>query len=185
MQHANEAVDEERRAEFFRKGGRVRGLMRGKRWLLLSRWMNLTAVKRQELNQRFALNRKVFKAYLLKESFDCILNYCRTKIPLGVVEAVNGNVRSLLCRGRGYNLHYLLLKAQRMATTRTEFVVFKKSSLRCGHRRIPAESRNAGGLLLSLEPAGSGWGRPLPCRRQPEPPGNGYMTTDIGQMPTF
>jgi transposase len=132
---------------------------------------NLTADKRQELNQLFALNRKVFKAYLLKESLDRlwtyryegamlnylqrwidqlrwqrlepfrklavmlldhldgILNYCRTKVPLGVVEAVNGDIKSLLRRGRGYkNLRYLLLKAQRMAATKTEFVVFKKAA---------------------------------------------------------
>jgi hypothetical protein len=37
MQHASKAVDEVRRAEFFRKGGRMRGLVKGKRWLLLSR----------------------------------------------------------------------------------------------------------------------------------------------------
>ncbi len=171
MQHANDAIDEVRREEFFRKGGRLRGLVKGKRWLLLTRWMNLAAGKRQELNQLFALNRKLFKAYLLKESLDRlwmyryegamirylqswmdqlrwqrlrpfqklaemlldhldgILNYCRTKVPLGVVEAVNGNIKSLLRRGRGYkNLHYLLLKAQRMAATRTEFVVFKKAA---------------------------------------------------------
>jgi transposase len=171
MQHANDAIDEVRREEFFRKGGRIRGLVKGKRWLLLTRWMNLAAGKRQELNQLFALNRKLFKAYLLKESLDRlwtyryegamvrylqswmdqlrwqrlrpfqklaemlldhldgILNYCRTKVPLGVVEAVNGNIKSLLRRGRGYkNLRYLLLKAQRMAATRTEFVVFKKAA---------------------------------------------------------
>jgi len=29
---------------------------------LLNRWMNLSAPKRQELNQLFAMNRKVFKA---------------------------------------------------------------------------------------------------------------------------
>jgi transposase len=48
IQHANEAIDEVRRAEFFRKGGRMRGLGKGKRWLLLSRWVNLTAGKRQQ-----------------------------------------------------------------------------------------------------------------------------------------
>jgi len=58
-----------------------------------------------------------------------ILNYCRTKVPLGMVEAINGNIKCLLRRGRGYkNLHYLLLKAQRMAATRTEFVVFRKAA---------------------------------------------------------
>src|SRR5215469_3843294 len=171
MQHANQAVDEVRRAEFFRQGGRMRELVKGKRWLLLSRWVNLTVGQRQELNQLFALNRKMLKAYLLKESLDRlwtyhyegamlnylerwmdqlrwqrlepfqklakmllehldgILNYCRTKVRLRVVEAVNGNIKSLLRRGRGYQiLCYLLLKAQRMAATRTEFVVFKKAA---------------------------------------------------------
>ena len=68
-------------------------------------------------------------ARMLLEHLDGILNYCRTKVPLGVVEAVNGNIRSLLRRGRGYtNLRYLLLKAQRMAATRTQFVVFQKAA---------------------------------------------------------
>jgi transposase len=171
LQHANAAVDEVRRAEFFRKGGRMRHLVKGKRWLLLTRWVNLTTGKRQELNTLFALNRKLLKAYLLKESLDRlwmyhyegamlnylqrwmdqlrwqrlqpfqkfasmllkhldgILNYCRTKVPMGVVEAVNGNIKTLLRRGRGYkNLRYLLLKAQRMAATRTEFVVFRQAA---------------------------------------------------------
>jgi transposase len=171
MQHANQAIDEVRRAEFFRKGGQWRGLVKGKRWLLLTRWVNLSSGKRQELNSLFALNRKLFKAYVLKESLDRlwnyryegamlnylqrwisqlrwqrlrpfekladmllnhlegILNYCRTKVPLGMVEAINGNIKSLSRRGRGYkNLRYLLLKAQRMADTKTEFVVFRKAA---------------------------------------------------------
>jgi transposase len=171
MQHANAAVDEVRRAEFFRKGGRMRGVVKGKRWLLLSRWVNLDSGKKRELNTLFAFNRRILKAYLLKESLDRlwtyryegamlrylqnwldqlrwqrlkpfeklarmlldhlegILNYCRTKVSMGVVEAVNGNIKSLLRRGRGYqNLHYLLLKAQRMAATKTEFVAFRKAA---------------------------------------------------------
>jgi len=171
MQHANAAIDEVRRAEFFRKGGALRDLVKGKRWLLLSRWVNLDTGKKRQLNQLFALNRRVMKAYLLKESLDRlwtyhyegamlrylqswidqlrwqrlrpfeklaqmlldhlegILNYCRTKVPMGVVEAVNGNIKSLLRRGRGYkNLRYLLLKAQRMAVTKTEFVAFKNAA---------------------------------------------------------
>jgi hypothetical protein len=43
---------------------------------------------------------------------------------LGVVEAVNGGIKSLLRRGRGY----LLLKVQRMAATETEFVVFREAA---------------------------------------------------------
>jgi transposase len=41
MQHANDAVDEVRRAEFFRKGRKMRDVIKGKKWLLLSRWKNL------------------------------------------------------------------------------------------------------------------------------------------------
>jgi transposase len=171
LQHANAAIDEVRRAEFFRQGGRKRELVKGKRWLLLSRWVNLNTEKKRQLNQLFSLNRRVMKAYLLKESLsrlwdyryegamlrylqswidqlrwqrlkpfeklawmmldhlDGILNYCRTRIAMGVVEAINGNIKALLRRGRGYkNLRYLLLKAQRMAVTRTEFVTIRKAA---------------------------------------------------------
>jgi transposase len=171
MQHAGAAVDEVRRAEFFRKGGAARELVKGKRWLLLSRWVHLSTNKKRQLTALFALNRRVMKAYLLKESLDRlwsytyegamlrylqswidqlrwqrlksmeklarmlldhldgILNYCRIKIPLGVVEAVNGNIKALLRRGRGYrDLNYLLLKAQRLAATKTEFVAFRKAA---------------------------------------------------------
>lgn len=38
---------------------------------------------------------------MLLDHFDGILNYCRTKVALGVVEAINGNIKSLLRRGRG------------------------------------------------------------------------------------
>lgn len=165
LQHANDAIDEVRRAEFFRQGKQKRALIKGKKWLLMSRWKNLTGNQRGELNRLFHLNRKVFKAYLLKESLarmwnyryeramlnylqnwmdqlkwqrlasfevlarmllthlDGILNYCRTKVRFGVVEAVNGNIRMLINRGRGYkNLRYLLLKAKRIAATNVEFI---------------------------------------------------------------
>jgi len=66
---------------------------------------------------------------MLLRHLDGILNYCRTKVPLGIVEAINGNIKALLRRGRGYqNLRYLLLKAQRMAAVRTEILVFKKAA---------------------------------------------------------
>ncbi len=65
MQHANGALDEVRPAEFFRKGGRMRGLVKGKRWLLLTRWVNLTWTKRQRLNHLFVLNLRLLQAYLL------------------------------------------------------------------------------------------------------------------------
>jgi len=165
MQHANDAIDEVRRAEFFRQGKEKREVIKGKKWLLMSRWKNLNSASRGDLNRLFQMNRKVFKAYLLKESLERlwnyryegamlnylqkwmdqlkwqrlapfeklaatllkhlhgILNYCRTKVRFGVVEAVNGNIRMLINRGRGYqNLRYLLLKAKRMAVTNVEFI---------------------------------------------------------------
>ena len=171
MQHANDAIDEVRRAEFFRKGIEMRELVKGKRWLLLRRWVNLEVKDKQLLNDLFRLNRKLLKAYLLKESLDRlwtytyekaalrylnewidqlrwqrlapfqklaemllkhqegILNYCRVKVRFGVVEAINGNIRLLIRRGRGYrDTGYLLLKAQRMAALKTEFVVFQKAA---------------------------------------------------------
>ncbi|MFZ2086027.1 MAG: ISL3 family transposase [Candidatus Sulfotelmatobacter sp.] len=171
LQHASRAVDEVRRAEFFRKGGAARDLVRGKRWLLLTSWLNLDRGKRRQLNALFALNRRILKAYLLKESLsqlwnytyegamlrylqswinqlrwqrlkpmeklarmlldhlEGILNYCRTKVPMGVMEAVNGNIKALLRRGRGYrDMNYLLLKAQRLAATKTEFLILQKAA---------------------------------------------------------
>jgi transposase len=58
-----------------------------------------------------------------------LLNYCHAPVRFGVVEAVNGNIRALIRRGRGYkNLRYLLLKAQRMAALKTEFLVLAKAA---------------------------------------------------------
>ncbi len=171
IQHANDAIDEVRRAEFFRQGKAKRGVVKGKRWLLLRRWKNLTLDQRGELNRLFQMNRRVFKAYLLKESLeklwdyryegamlnylrkwidqlkwqrlpsfeklarmlldhlDGILNYCRTKVRFGVVEALNGNIRMLINRGRGYkNVRYLLLKIKRMVVANTEFLAIQRTA---------------------------------------------------------
>ena len=161
LRHANDAVDETRRAKFFRQGAEARGLVRGKRWLLLRRWANLDWEERHTLRELFALNRRLAKAYLLKEQLerlwtytyegaarrfltnwlralrwqrlpafhtlgrlltrylDGILTYCHEKVPFGKVEAINGNIRAMLRRGRGYRDHeYLLLKVQRATATR-------------------------------------------------------------------
>lgn len=161
MQHVGAAVDETRRQEFFRRGQQGRDLIRGKRWLLLSRWANLQSFERRELETVFLLNRRLFKAHLLKEQIDHlweftyegaaraffyrwvlsirwqrlpafqklagtlerhlegILAYCRHKVPFGVVEAVNGNIRAMIRRGRGYRDHdYLVLKVQKATVAR-------------------------------------------------------------------
>ncbi len=156
MKHVNAAVDETRRQEFFRQKGPLRAVMRGKRWLLLTRWHNLTRAKKTQLQEALSMNRRLFKAYYLKEEIERlwsftyegaalrffiswllslrwqrlpafkklartlydhiegILAYCKHKLPFGVVEAINGNLRALIRRGRGYQDHeYLILKAQK------------------------------------------------------------------------
>jgi hypothetical protein len=48
---------------------------------------------------------------------------------MGGIEAVNGNIKALLRRGRGYrDMNYLSLKAQRLAATKTEFLVLQKAA---------------------------------------------------------
>lgn len=171
MQHANKAIDEVRRSEFYRQGGWKRKIVKGKRWLLLTRWKNLTEDSQKDLNQLFRLNRRIMKAFWLKESLEGLwaqpniiaaatyldnwirslrwqrlpsfeklahmledhreglLNYYKVRVRFGVVEALNGNLRILLKRGRGYrNLTYLLLKAQHMVASKTEIVFLKKAA---------------------------------------------------------
>jgi transposase len=171
LQHANRAVDEVRRAEFFRKGAQQRQLIKGKRWLLLSGWENLNRKQKNRLQQLFILNRRILKAYLLKESleqlwsytyegaasrfllawldqlkwqrlkpfeklgamlakhYDGLMNYCKVKVPFGVVEALNSTIRAVIRRGRGYkNTEYLLLKVQKEIASRAEFTVARKAA---------------------------------------------------------
>jgi transposase len=147
IRHLNEAIDEIRRKEFFRLGGAKRELVRGKRWLLLRRWFNLTTDQKGLLKETLALNKRLSVAYYLKEVFgslwfynsrtwalkfldrwqqqlkwqrlkplekfmelvrnhlDGILNYCDVKIPLGRVEAINGTIKGIIRKARGFNNH--------------------------------------------------------------------------------
>ena len=58
-------------------------------------------------------------ARMLMQHLEGILNYCHEKVPFGKVEAINGNIRAMLRRGRGYRDHeYLLLKVQKATATR-------------------------------------------------------------------
>ena len=65
LQHAANALDKVRRQEFFRTGPVMRQYGRGKRWLLLHRWRDVRGSKRRELQELFAANRRLFKAYVL------------------------------------------------------------------------------------------------------------------------
>ena len=75
LRHASEAVDETRRAEFFRKRGETRALVRGKRWLLLRSWTHLDREDRQTLREPFALNRRLAKASLLRDPLSQLWTY--------------------------------------------------------------------------------------------------------------
>lgn len=147
IRHLNDAIDEIRRREFFRQGGEKRELVRGKRWLFLRRWFNLTTEQKGLLKETLALNKRLSIAYYLKEIFgslwlynkrawaikfldrwqqqlkwqrlkplekfmemvrdhlDGILNYCENKIPLGRVEAINGTIKSIIRKARGFRNH--------------------------------------------------------------------------------
>jgi transposase len=75
LRHASEALDEVRRQEFFRAGAVMRAYGRGKRWLLLRRWKTVRGSKRDELQQLFAVNRRLFKASVLREQLDRLWTY--------------------------------------------------------------------------------------------------------------
>lgn len=87
LQHASAALDEMRRKEFFRAGPAMREHGRGKRWLLLRRWKTLRGSKRTALQALFAVNRRLFKAYVLREQLDRLWTY---KTRTGVLNFLNG-----------------------------------------------------------------------------------------------
>ena len=69
-------------------------------WVRSLRWQRLPAFKKL--------------VGTLERHLDGILAYCHHKVPFGVVEAINGNIRSMIRRGRGYRDHeYLILKVQK------------------------------------------------------------------------
>ena len=92
LQHASAALDEVRRQEFFRAGAVMRAYGRGKRWLLLRRWKTVRGSKRRELETLFAANRRLFKAYVLREQLDRLWTY--TTRP-GVLNFLLGWIRAL------------------------------------------------------------------------------------------
>jgi transposase len=92
LQHASAALDDVRRQEFFRAGAVMRAHGRGKRWLLLRRWKTVRGSKRDELRALFAANRRLFKAYLLREQLDRLWTY---KTPQGVGNFLIGWIDAL------------------------------------------------------------------------------------------
>ncbi len=77
MKHLGVAMDEVRRREYGRLSGQRRRFIKGQRYHLLSRWENLTVEGKQALKLLFRANRRLNKAYLLKESFGQLWDYNR------------------------------------------------------------------------------------------------------------
>jgi transposase len=73
--YLTDAVNEVRKHEFFRRGGAHRHAMRGKKFLLLTKWRHLRRRKRREVAQLLVLNKRLFKAYVLKEQFEHVWTY--------------------------------------------------------------------------------------------------------------
>jgi len=88
LQHASRAIDNVRRNEFFRAGAIMREYGRGKRGLPLRRWRNLSPDKRRELRDLFIVNRRLFKAHVLREELDRLWTYATpegvTNFPTGL-----------------------------------------------------------------------------------------------------
>jgi transposase len=69
------AVDEVRKQEFWRQGGRYRKMVRGKKWLLLRKHRRVHWRKRGDLALLLMQNKRLFRTYVLKEQFDHAWSY--------------------------------------------------------------------------------------------------------------
>jgi transposase len=92
LQLASNALDVVRRQGFFHAGDVMREYGRGKRWLLLRRWRNPRRSERAELEEHFAVNRRLFKAYVLREQLEQLWKY---GTPRGVANFLWGWVKAL------------------------------------------------------------------------------------------
>jgi transposase len=76
--HLNKAIDKVRKLEYATLSGGGRQFIKGQKYALLSRWGNLTHEGRTALKLLFHANKRLYKAYLLKESFDQLWDYQST-----------------------------------------------------------------------------------------------------------
>jgi len=70
-------MDKVRKQEYARLSGKDRRFIKGQKYTLLSRWENLTVEGKKALKLLFGANRRLNKAYLLKESFGQLWDYNR------------------------------------------------------------------------------------------------------------
>ena len=77
MRHLGDALDTVRKSEYRRLQGKDRKYIKGQKYTLLSRKENLTLEGRRALKELLAVNKRLNKAYLLKESFGQLWSYRR------------------------------------------------------------------------------------------------------------
>jgi transposase len=75
LSHLGKAMDQVRKREYARLAGEDRRFVKGQKYTLLSHWENLSLEGRKALRLLFKANRRLNKAYLLKESFDQLWDY--------------------------------------------------------------------------------------------------------------
>jgi transposase len=78
MRHLSEALDQVRKSEYARLKGQDRAYIKdikGQKYTLLSHHENLTLQGRQALEKLLAANKRLYIAYLLKESFGQLWDY--------------------------------------------------------------------------------------------------------------
>ena len=75
IRHLLNALNEVRKAEFKRAGEKMKGLLCGKKFILLSRERNLRGEAKQVLKDLLRFNQRLFKGHLLKESFGQLWSY--------------------------------------------------------------------------------------------------------------
>lgn len=75
IRHLLEALNKVRKAELRKAAGSFRGLLAGKKFILLSRQAHVRGKAREALNQLLVANKRLLKAHLLKESFGHLWSY--------------------------------------------------------------------------------------------------------------
>lgn len=75
LRHLSDALNKVRNSELVKAKGRFRGLLAGKKFILLSRQAYVRGKARQALNDLLAFSKKLAKAHLLKESFRHLWSY--------------------------------------------------------------------------------------------------------------
>lgn len=75
MRHLGEAIDAVRKSEYARLDGKDRAFIKGQKYNLLSRKENLTLPAKRALRLLLSNNKRLYTAYLLKESFEQLWEY--------------------------------------------------------------------------------------------------------------